>query len=317
MIPDDVIARARAVPIASVAPKGLKRQGLKRQGLIGPCPKCGGIDRFSISTAKQVFNCRGCGAAGNVIALARLVWGTDFEVTVERLCGDVVPAGAAPARSCTAAPKDDPGNLAEAMRFWREAVHPTDTPVIPYLLGRNAHLFEEAGGEAIRFHPACKFGLHRVPCMLALVRDIRDNTPKAIHRTALDLKGNKVTIDGKDRMMLGPAGGGAVKLTPDDMVTTALGIGEGLETSLSMRLLPEFGETPVWSVLSAGGVKSFPVLAGVECLWVAVDHDQNGRGQQAARTCSARWTAAGQEVFRVTARRVGEDLNDLARRVGS
>ena len=150
--------------------------------------------------------------------------------------------------------------------------------------------------------------------MVALVRDIITNQPKAIHRTALDSEGNKIEVGGCDRMMLGPRGGGAVKLTPDEMVTMCLGAGEGIETTLSMRLRPQFGASPVWSLLTDGGVRTFPVLAGIGCLFIAVDNDANGAGQDAARRCSARWTAAGREVFRLTPRRTGEDLNDVARR---
>jgi len=263
------------------------------------------------------YHCYGCGAHGDVFAFLREIEGVGFPKAVEIVATMTgASPGIARAFSRNLARRGEVGGTAEALKYWNEAKHPTDTPVIPYLLGRNAPLFEEAAGEAIRFHPACKFGLNRVPCMVALIRDIRTNAPRAIHRTALDRKGNKIEIDGNDRMILGSAGRGAVKLTPDDMVMTTLGIAEGLETTLSMRLLPEFGATPVWSVLSAGGVESFPLLAGVECLWVAVDHDRNGRGQQAARTCSARWTDVGQDVFRVTPKQLGEDLNDLAQRAG-
>ena len=47
--------------------------------------------------------------------------------------------------------------------------------------------------------------------MVALVRDIRSNEPVAIHRTALDLEGRKIEVDGKDRMALGPTKGGVCK----------------------------------------------------------------------------------------------------------
>ncbi len=116
-----------------------------------------------------------------------------------------------------------------------------------------------------------------------------------------------------DRLSLGPTGGGAVKLTDDADVTTCLGLGEGLESTMSMQHIPEFGVSPIWALLSAGQVEKFPVLPGIECLWIAVDCDANGHGQSAAQTCSDRWIAAGQEVFRVVPRTIGADLNDLRR----
>ena len=56
--------RAREVRIEDeIVRRGIT---LKRSGaeLIGPCPKCGGEDRFAVNLNKQVFNCRGCNARG-------------------------------------------------------------------------------------------------------------------------------------------------------------------------------------------------------------------------------------------------------------
>ena len=153
--------------------------------------------------------------------------------------------------------------------------------------------------------------------MVALVTDIITNEPKAVHRTALTLDGRKIEIEGSDRLALGPIGGGAIKVTPDADVTLCLGIGEGLESTLSLRGLPEFGPTtPVWSLLTAGGVEALPVLAGVECLWIAVDNDPNGRGQRAAQACADRWQAAGREVFLVKPTAEKSDLNDVTNKKG-
>ena len=106
------------------------------------------------------------------------------------------------------------------------------------------------------------------PAMDCLVRNVVTKEPKAIHRTALTRDGRKVRFNGKDRLALGPVAGGAVKFTPDEDVTVCLGIGEGIETTLSLRKVPEFGSSPLWSLLSAGGVERFPVLPGIESLWM-------------------------------------------------
>jgi hypothetical protein len=174
---------------------------------------------------------------------------------------------------------------------------------------RGLVLPDEAAGTAVRFHPSCPFAGKRLPAMVALVREVVTDTPKAIHRTALTTDGHKVKVDGKDRLALGPIAGGAVKLTPDADVTLALGIGEGIESTLSLRLAAEFGNSPVWSVISAGGIEHFPVLAGIETLWIAVDHDE--AGIKAALACASRWQASGRECFRVTPSAPREDLNDL------
>jgi putative DNA primase/helicase len=94
-------------------------------------------------------------------------------------------------------------------------------------------------------------------------------------------------------------------------VTLAVGIGEGIETTLSLRELPEFGASPTWALLSAGGVAAFPVLSGIEALWIAVDRDPGG--ERAAHTCADRWRAAGREVFLVKPVAERADLNDVTK----
>jgi Toprim domain len=71
------------------------------------------------------------------------------------------------------------------------------------------------------------------------------------------------------------------------------------------------GYVPAWAVGDAGELAAFPVLNGVESLTILVDHDRSGTGQGAAVTCSARWTSAGREVFRLVPHQVGADANDL------
>jgi putative DNA primase/helicase len=147
--------------------------------------------------------------------------------------------------------------------------------------------------------------------MVCLVRDVISNEPRAIHRTALSPVGRKVKIGGVDRLSLGPIRGGAIKLTPDQDVSLCLGVGEGIESTLSLRNRHEFGRSPVWSLISAGGLEGLPVLAGIESLWIAVDNDASGTGFRAARTCAERWRVAGSEVFLVTPSADGLDLNDI------
>ena len=132
--------------------------------------------------------------------------------------------------------------------------------------------------DKLRYHPACQFGQKRLPAMVAAMLDIHDNSFRGIHRTPLTTDGKKA---GK-AIMLGSSTGAVVKLSADEEVTTVLGIGEGIETTLSLPMLPESFAIPVWACLSAGGVATFPVLPGIEVLWIAVDNDPSGAGERAA-----------------------------------
>ena len=96
----DLIARARDVRIEDE----IERSGIRLVGgtdRCGPCPNCGGRDRFSINTGKQVFNCRGCDAKGDVIALVQFLDGCDFREAIERLTGESSDRTARAAASAT------------------------------------------------------------------------------------------------------------------------------------------------------------------------------------------------------------------------
>src|SRR6476659_9415577 len=81
----DWIAQARAVRIDDeIAGRGIKLNG-RGPERCGPCPKCGGTDRFAINTRKQVWNCRGCQRGGDVISLVRHLDGFDFDTAIATL----------------------------------------------------------------------------------------------------------------------------------------------------------------------------------------------------------------------------------------
>lgn len=87
------VEEAKAVDIlAGFERAGYSLSSLKRTGAgplseyAGPCPACGGKDRFSLSPAKQVFNCRGHGGGG-VITMAMHVTGADFLSACEAVAG--------------------------------------------------------------------------------------------------------------------------------------------------------------------------------------------------------------------------------------
>jgi putative DNA primase/helicase len=85
---DAWVMRARSVAIEDeIARRGIQ---LRRHGkeLIGPCPRCGGTDRFAINVTKQVFNCRGCEARGDVIDLVMFLDGSDFIRAGTTLAGE-------------------------------------------------------------------------------------------------------------------------------------------------------------------------------------------------------------------------------------
>jgi RecA-family ATPase len=83
------IERARSTPIGDVIDaRGirLRDHGSERAG---PCPVCGGTDRFAINTKKNLFNCRGCNVGGDAIALVQHLDGVTFAEACAILAGEL------------------------------------------------------------------------------------------------------------------------------------------------------------------------------------------------------------------------------------
>jgi putative DNA primase/helicase len=206
-----------------------------------------------------------------------------------------------------------------ALGLWHDAEIPLGSPVERYLHSRGLAVTSEVlAADVLRFHPACPFKLTsgqlvRLPAMVALMRDIVTNEPCAIHRTALKPNGSgKAEMpDGTEaKKMLGPAKGAVIKLIADEDVTIVLGIAEGIETALT-AICADW--RPVWACGSAGAIKAFPVLPGIEALTIFADADKNGVGQEVARACARRWAGAGREATVILPPDDGSDWNDVGR----
>lgn len=173
----------------------------------------------------------------------------------------------------------------------------------------------------VRFHPKCagRFGPERKlefhPAIVALYRGVVTNEPRAIYRTFLKPDGsdrlrNQWGAGDQGKLALGPSAGCAIKLSPDECVSDGLGLGEGLETCLSVMQL---GWAPIWCMTGTSIMAKFPVLAGIEALTLFADNDRNSAGRRAAGECARRWAEARREVQIITPRTCGADWNDVLR----
>ena len=187
--------------------------------------------------------------------------------------------------------------------LWR-ASGPLAGEALAYLQARCC-VIPPADGD-LRWHAALKHSPSGLvgPALVALVTDAVTCEPISLHRTWIRADGTKAPLD-PPRMLLGGhrKAGGVVRLWPDEAVTLALGIAEGIETALSMAR----HYTPVWSAIDAGNLGALPVLAGIEALVIGADHD--AAGLDAATVCADRWVAAGVEVHVIAPEREGADWN--------
>ncbi len=204
-------------------------------------------------------------------------------------------------------PRSDDGDqwrIDRALDIWRGSQDAAGTIVDRYLASRGLALPDNAA-DVLRFHPQCPWGDKatgrniRVPAMIAAMRQIQGNAITAVHRTRLTPGGIKV-----DRMMLGRAAGSVVKIDPDDAVTLSINIGEGIETCLAARAM---GFSPAWATGSAGGIRAFPILSGVDVMTIFAENDPTNAA--ATHACRDRWLRADRDVD-VVHSLFGKDLND-------
>src|SRR3984957_9886651 len=315
MIPSDLIQRAGAVRIEDET----ERRGIKLIGQIdrcGPCPLCGGRDRFSINIRKQVFNCRGCAASGDVIALVRFLDGCGFLEALEYLTGERAPAPSIPAPAATDAPRDDDRDaraliLARQIAFELRPI--LGSPGETYL--RDARKIVTSAIEdvlertdGVGWHPAVYFNerghaLHgrKLGAIIAVMTNMITATPTgAISRTYIH-EGRKL---GKAKTLGSPAG--IIRLSEDADVLEGLHIAEGLETALAGMAI---GLRPMWATGSTALMTKFPVLPEIEALTIIADHDANGAGERAAGEVGSRWREAGKETRIIVREGIG-DIND-------
>lgn len=92
---DDWVDEARRADVFDVLCRIRPEHGLKRTTSehVGPCPACGGRDRFAVHRRRNVWLCRQAGKGGDAIALVQYLDGADFLGAVETVTGRPPPKG--------------------------------------------------------------------------------------------------------------------------------------------------------------------------------------------------------------------------------
>jgi hypothetical protein len=295
MIPAAVVERARAVRIDSeVALRGVNLRPNGKQ-LSGPCPACGGDDRFNVDPRKNLWICRGCRVGGDSIKLVQHLDGCSFAAAVELLVSDerqnlAHAPGLADLQRIAA--MQERRQRQKAAELWAKRL-----PIVGTLAER--YLFWRCGGE---YFPATLGYLpqHQAhpPAMVAAFGFADEPAPgviaapeavTGIHITHLTPEGRK--IEGRAKVMLGPSAGLPIVIAPaNDLLGMA--VTEGIEDALVVHQSTGLG---VWA---AGASTRMPALAAVmpsyvECVTVYA-HDDTGAGY--ARELAAALDKRGFEV---------------------
>lgn len=277
----------------------------------GPCPMCGGSDRFRFDNKRGegTWICNACGAGDGLSLAERFTGGSFSEVAgrVDALIGNIKPdpAGAA-------APEVSEDDRRASLRRVYGETRPSQRGdlVDVYLRSRGIALDPLPGD--LRFGsrlPDGSGGVH--PAMVAVVRD-GDGRPCTLHRTFLRPDGRAKAEIAKPRLLMRGGVGGeraAVRLGPH-AEGAPLGIAEGIETALAASALHGI---PVWAALNTSLMAKWRPPEGVSEVVVYADHDANYAGQAAAYTlahriaCDDRLPYARVEL----PPEEGEDWNDM------
>jgi putative DNA primase/helicase len=272
-------------------------------GKHGPCPLCGGKDRWRWDNlqGRGTWICSKCGA-GDGISLVMQKYGWTFREAakqIETVIGSV--STDAPKRVRSDRDKRDAMNKLWASSKPVEA----DDPAGRYLLrraGLSSYPSSLRTAYNVRYQSDCP-SFH--PAMIAMVTG-PDGTPSILHRTYLSVDGRKAPVIEPRRLMPGTfAKGAAIRLAPTG---DALGIAEGIETALSASVL--FG-VPCWAAVSAAMLAAWQPPPEAKRIIIFGDNDASYAGQAAAYALATRLRSDDRVVEVQIPAKVGADWNEV------
>lgn len=308
---------------------GLNASYLKNKH--GPCPICGGKDRFRFDNknGKGTFFCNNCGA-GEGIKLLQLYHDWIFPKALDMVAQVL---GIQKENRYSSNPihishhvnrvidnqlsKSDQNNTDKKRKSlnktWGNA-RPLNSgdPVDCYLQARCIKL--DSFPAILRFHPQLPYYdddgvlVGWYPAMLALIQN-KDDRAVSLHRTYLG-NGCKANVEKPKKLMSpimpGALIGSAIKLfNPSN---SKLSLAEGIETALAFHIATQL---PIWATISAGGMEKVLLPPSAIDITIAVDNDISGRGAEAASILSKRLISEGRNVKQVMPPTVGYDFADM------
>ena len=292
---DPRILEAKSIPV----PELVNRLGIANLRpiageLIGPCPMCGGRDRFGINISSRAFLCRKCDLrGGDQIALVMQVLGMKFYERDEATGARCYPpldwlfgvgsAQADPAeierRRARAAESDRKQReateryrakaIADAKSIWTRSRPGSMGVVRAYLLARGmtAKMLPDIPG-ALRFvldHAYVKkvgtefITMHRGPCMIAGVLDPQGNLT-CVHQTWVDSTPphGKARIfhngEAQNAKLVRGSKKGGAIRLHTPQNADTLVMGEGIETTLSAMVATPFEGAAYWAGVDLGNM---------------------------------------------------------------
>ena len=287
---------------------------------VGPCPVCGGTDRFHVGRGRggaAMVGCRGC-IDGQPADIGHKAFGRVLrEAFPERFqsgAGERTARTPQPPRKPPesrpepiSGPDDADARRKVARRVW-DATKPLQGTIAETYLRHVRGVGHVAGAPSLRFSPALSHpqAPGRFPCLVAGVQDAHGGF-LGVHRIYLDREGapRKANVE-PVKASLGSLAGGAVRLAEPEH--GRLLVGEGIEsTAAAMALF----DLPGFAAIGTGGLRAIELPPHVIDVVIAADRDAGGL--RAAAALARRLEAEGRNV---EIRRPHKgDFNDVLREV--
>lgn len=246
----------------------------------GPCPLCGGKDRYRFTDrdGDGWYFCNNCGA-GDGLKLLEKLNGWSFPRVVDEViavCGGIQPKAQRP--------KTDHAKARAALWSASAPIQDGDASHV-YLKGRIPIPFHIPLKGAIRTAPPNS--KNKFHCMVGVVCDDMGK-PATLHRTWV-LDKQKAPIDEPKMLMPGPfPAGSAIRLYEHN---GTLGVAEGIETAIAATALHK---VPTWALISAENMRKFRPPSEVKELVIFGDSDASFTGQSVAYDLARRTVADAQ-----------------------
>jgi putative DNA primase/helicase len=235
----------------------------------GPCPHCGGHDRFRWDNKENRgdYYCSGCGA-GDGFSLAMKVTGKSFRDIAEHIAQLMGTTNEFERRGKG---MEETQQRDQMRRVWQGSWEPsTDTPVGRYLDFRVGCLWPSG---AIRELCLPNKGWY----MVAKITDPAGAKAVNLHLTAITYEGRQKNISPAKRVMPGKLPpGSAIRLGP---IKPVMGVAEGIETAISAAIMFDM---PVWACVNGTLLSQWIPPEGCESVTVFGDNDANFAGQAKA-----------------------------------
>ena len=287
---------------------------LRRVGgqLVGPCPVCGGDDRFYVTAQGAAF-CRHCCPDGGNAEAVKALFAAAF--------GDGGRHNGGPPPERKPTPPTPSRTQPKALRIIRESRAIEGSPAEAYLARVRGITQDDYGVGALRFHPAAEFRGRVFPALVAPVMDGwraladvgDDDEPypgrfvacQCVMLTADGEKAKHPDLPKNSKPSFGPVSQGAVYLgaRPEGVVVLA----EGIENAISLAAL---AGVPCHPVATLGAARMAKWNPPKWCGAVLIAADGDPAGMRHAQAAHRRFTKHGLTAV-VRHFKDGADANNL------